>query len=365
MLETARRTPLHDLHVRAEAKMVPFAGYLMPVEYAGILKEHERVRTGCGLFDLSHMAEFRLQGPGALEFLQGLVTNDLARLSRGQALYTVICNPEGGVLDDVIAYSLPDYFLLVVNAGNRAKIAQWLRSRLPKEVTFEDESDSTALLALQGPRSEELLQKHTPLRLSDLAYYSAAATEVEGLPALVARTGYTGEDGFELYVSNGDGSTLWQKLLSDHESEGLRPCGLGARDTLRLEAGYPLYGHELGEDITPIEAGLSWVVKWDKGDFVGKESLARVKDAPPRRLIGLTLEKGIPREGYPVLLDGQPAGGVTSGTFSPTLRKGIAVAYVETPLLGKNKAVEVEIRGKPFPGSLVKLPFYRGSVKRK
>ncbi len=331
--------------------MVPFGGWEMPVQYAGVKAEHEAVRTRAGVFDVSHMGEFRVTGPDAEAFLQHVTTNDVARLKPGRAQYNWLPNETGGLVDDLYVYRVgPEEFLLVVNAANIEKDWAHLQRYAPGfSVGLSDESDRWGLLAVQGPAAELLLQPHVDVDLSAKKKNSFFKATLLGFPVMLARTGYTGEDGFEVFVEAGEAGALWEKLLA----LGLSPAGLGARDTLRLEAGFPLYGHEFAEDLHPLASSYTWVVK-DKA-HVGREGL---RAAPPVRLIGLTLERVPVREGYPVLLGGQPVGHVTSGTISPTLGHPIAMALVRTDAAAAD-TFEVEVRGKAHPARRVELPFYR------
>ncbi|MBX5437378.1 MAG: glycine cleavage system aminomethyltransferase GcvT [Alicyclobacillaceae bacterium] len=346
--------------------MVVFAGWEMPMQFTGIVAEHTAVRTRAGLFDVSHMGEIEFVGPGAFEFLQGLVTNDLTRIAPGQALYTPMTNDAGGCLDDLVIYRLePERFLAVVNAANTAKDMAWFRDHAPPAaVTITDRSAEVALLALQGPLAEAVLQPLTRANLSGLRRFRFFVNVVAGVRCLVSTTGYTGEDGFELYTRATDAIKLWDAILEAGRAHQVLPCGLGARDTLRLEAALPLYGHELVEDITPLEAGLSAFVKLTKGPFPGWEVLRRqAEDGPPRMLCGLRLTErgGVPRQGYPVWSGDRTAGIVTSGTMSPTLREPVALAMMERGAAG---SLAVDIRGRRVAAELVPLPFYRRPTVR-
>jgi aminomethyltransferase len=357
------RTSLYATHLEEGARMVDFAGWEMPLQYRGIVAEHEAVRTSAGVFDLSHMGELEVSGPGAVDFVNGLITNDLAPVEPGRALYTAMCRPDGGILDDMVVYRFPDRVWLVVNASNREKIRRWVEEHLPPSgVALRDLSLETALVALQGPRAQELLAPLVDLNLDSIGYYRFAQGHVAGVPALISRTGYTGEDGFELYVAWQDGPQVWRAL----RQAGAPPCGLGARDTLRTEAGYALYGHEIDEVTNPLEAGLGWVVKLGKAGFVGKEALeARRQAGLSRALVGLLMEsRAVPRPGYSVEAGGREVGRVTSGTFSPTLSRGIALASVELACRSEGTPLEVVIRGRREPARVVKLPFVKGSVRR-
>ncbi len=354
------RTPLHDRHVRAGARLVEFAGWEMPVQYAGILQEHQAVRTRVGLFDVSHMGEVVFRGAKALEALDRAFTNDVGKAQDGQAQYGCLCRDSGGIVDDVVVYRRAANDLLVcVNAANRAKDFDWLAAHADG-ADVRNESDDWAQLALQGPLAAQVLQRLTKVNLSALRSYRFAPGEVAGVPCLVARTGYTGEDGFELFCPSASGSRLWDALLEAGEPEEIEPCGLGARDSLRLEMAYRLYGSDMDDTTTPLEAGLAWVVKLDKGDFVGRSALVKQKEAGvPRKLVGFTLtDPGIPRHGYAVLQDGRKVGDVTSGTKSPSLGTSIGLAYVPTALAAEGSTFAVEIRGRAAAARVVKTPFY-------
>jgi aminomethyltransferase len=371
MAETTilQRTPIHDEHLKLGAKMVPFAGYEMPIQYpTGITAEHNAVRTAAGLFDVSHMGEFEVRGPRALDFVQHVTTNDASKLEVGQAQYSTLPNDEGKLLDDLLVYRFADRYMLVVNGSNRQKDFAWV-SRFAGQFGVElvDRTDDIALLALQGPRAEQILAKLTDADLASIRYYRFAEGEVDGVPAVISRTGYTGEDGFELYVPAEHGARLWARVMEAGAGEGLVACGLGCRDSLRLEMGMALYGNDLDEETTPLEAGLGWVVKLEKGDFVGRDALLRQKsEGVRRRLIGFRLkERGFPRHGYPVAVDGQTVGEVTSGTLSPTLGVGIGMAYVPAEAAKPGTELGIVIRDKAVPAEVVKPPFHTtGTVKR-
>lgn len=355
------RTPLHDAHRALGARLVDFAGWEMPVQYRGIIDEHTAVRRRAGLFDVSHMGEIELRGPGALAACQRATANDVRRLGDGAAQYSLLLDPGGGIVDDVIVHRLAaERLMICVNASNRAADLAYLREHAGGAEVV-DVSDATALLALQGPRATAILGRCTALALAAIPRFAFAAGEVAGRRALVAHTGYTGEDGWELYTASADARPLWDALLDAGQDEDLGPAGLGARDTLRLEAALPLYGHELGLDTTPDEARLAWVVRPDKGDFVGREALLAARRRGPRRqLVGVELiAAGVPRAGYRVLRDGRPVGTLTSGTRSPTLGKGIALGYVEPAASAVETALAVEIRGRAVAARVVGLPFYR------
>lgn len=359
----AKRTPLYAMHLAAGAQMVEFAGWEMPLQYSGILEEHRAVRERAGLFDVSHMGRIEVAGTDAVDFLQKMLTNDVAGMKPGQALYALMCLPDGGTIDDVILYRTgEERFLVVVNAANTSKDLEWLdeHSRTYR-ISLENLTSTMAQLALQGPLAASILQETADLPLADLPSYSFLEGKVAGVPCLIARTGYTGEDGFELYVSAEAVQQIWESLIRTGEGRGLKPAGLGARDTLRLEAGLPLYGNELAETISPLEAGLERFVRFNK-DFVGREALLEQKEKGlSRKRIGLRLlEKGIPRKGYVVTREGKEIGLVTSGAFAPSLGQAIAMALVAPEGWQVGTQVEVVIRGKGVRGEVVPVPFYRG-----
>lgn len=364
--ETLKRTPLHAVHRAAGARMVPFGGWEMPVQYSSILEEHRAVRTRAGLFDVSHMGEVELLGPGALALVQRLVTNDVERLAPDQALYSPMCTPEGGIIDDLLVYRMGDRLMLVVNAANTAEDLAWIGEHAGSDVQVVDRTAEIALLALQGPRAQEILQRLTSVTLSALRYYwFRQDIEVGGRRALVSRTGYTGEDGFEIYVDARDAVHLWNALFDAGHPSGLLPAGLGARDTLRLEAGYLLHGNDMDKATTPLEAGLGWTVKFGKGEFIGDDVLAAQKEAGiGRRLIGFTLaERAIARHGFPIRRDGANIGRVTSGSFGPTVEKSIGLGYVPPRAAAPGEPIAVEIRGRAALGVVTKLPFYTRGKK--
>jgi aminomethyltransferase len=364
LVTSQRQTPLHAVHERLGATMTSFAGWQMPLRYAGETAEHQAVRHAAGLFDLSHMGEILLSGPGAGAALDYALVGHLSALAPGRARYTMICAPDGGVLDDLVVYRQGEQeFLVIANASNTATVFRELAERAAShEADVVDATGDYALIAVQGPAAAGILGPLTGLDLSAMKYYAGAFGDVAGRGAWVARTGYTGEDGFEVYCRPDDAPHVWDTLATAGAAAGLVPAGLAARDTLRLEAGMPLYGNELGPDVTPFEAGLGRVVKFDKpGDFVGREALAaRASEGPRRRLAGLTIRsRRIPRHGYPVLADGQPRGAVTSGAPSPTLGVPIAMAYLEAGTDLEHSELAVDIRGDAVPADVTDLPFYR------
>ena len=372
--EPLRETALCQRHQQLGARLIPFAGWLMPVQYSGVIDEHRTVRTTAGLFDLGHMGQVEVTGPDALMFLQLVTTNDVSALEPGHAQYSLLPNEQGGVIDDIIVYRLPDQpgYFVVINAANHAKDVAWLQSqranRPELDVRVEDVSDSFGMLAIQGPRAEGIVASLTGTDLSGLGPFQWLRATIAEVPTLVARTGYTGEDGFEFYVPQEGTGELWDGLMEMGGAQGLKPIGLGARDTLRLEARMPLYGNELAEDISPIEAGLGWAVKLDKGPFVGREAIAEVKESgPSRRTVGFQLleRAGSARHGYAVQLGGRDIGIVTSGAHSPTLGKEIGLALITADVAGVGKPLDIVIRDRPVKAEQVKLPFYRRSRNQK
>lgn len=363
---TLKRTALYARHRDLKGKIIEFGGWEMPVDYAGILAEHRAVRTAAGIFDLSHMGEIDVTGPNALPFINNIITNDAAALVEGQICYTAACKEDGGILDDLLVYRLPEKWMLVVNASNTDKMVRWCHAHAGGGVTVRDVTQETALIAVQGPKAEPIVQAVTRDPLAQVGYYHVITTQVAGIPAIVSRTGYTGEDGFEVYVSSASAQGVWDVLMEAGERWGLAPAGLGARDTLRLECAYCLYGHEIDEDHHPLEAGLGWVVKLGKEDFIGKSALAAAKAAGlSRKLVGIQLaERGVPRQGYAVTRGGAPGGVVTSGAIAPTLNTPIALAYVPVDWAAQGTPLEVVIRDRSVPAAVVPLPFYKGSAKR-
>jgi len=355
-----KRTPFYDKHVALGAKVVPFAGYEMPVQYPqGITAEHKAVRERCGLFDVSHMGEFIIRGERAIDFVNYVTTNDVAALAIGQVHYSTILNELGTIEDDCLVYRFPDRVMMVVNASNVAKDYAHIAKHAAKfGVTIEDVSDEMGLLALQGPEAVKILQPLTKTDLSAIEYYHFAEGEVAGMPMIISRTGYTGEDGFELYHDVRYSSRLWDALM---KAGNVTPAGLGARDTLRLEMGMALYGNDIDDSVTPLEANLAWLVKLKKGEFVGSDVLNQQKaNGVSKKLIGFTLpDRNIARHGYPVYVNGVPSGIVRSGTMSPTLGIPIGTAYVPTEQAKEGNTFDVEIRGKRVPATIVKPPFYK------
>ncbi len=355
-----RRTPLYERHRALGARLVPFAGYEMPVQYAGIIAEHRAVRSAAGLFDLSHMGEFQFTGPGAGAAVDRLVSSDIAGLAVGQARYGLLCNERGTIVDDVIAYRTgSDSYLMVVNAANIAKDRAHVERHLPKNVAFADRSDETSLVAIQGPKAAAILSRVTQGDVVGLPAFGVTEARVGGAQATVARTGYTGEDGFEVFVANADAERVWTGLLEAGKGDGIVPVGLGARDTLRLESRYSLYGNDIDETTGPVEAGLGWTCKLDK-EFIGRDAVARQKaEGPRRKIVGLVVDGGVARHGHDVISGGRPIGIVTSGTYGPTVDKNIALAYVPTELSKTGTTLAVRIRDRDVPATVVKVPFHR------
>lgn len=367
MTET-KKTPLYDNHVELGAKIVDFAGWLMPLQYTGALDEHNNVRTNAGLFDTSHMGEILVTGSDALSAVQSVITNDISKIEVGRCQYNIVCNEEGCALDDVIVYKYSDEkFFFCVNAGNIDKIYKWLTDKIGDKVTVENQSNDYAMIALQGPTSTECLKpliKDETINLDTMKPFRFFETEICGANCIVASTGYTGEKGFEIFCPSSFAATIWDSLLKVGSPFGIKPAGLVSRDTLRLEMGYPLYGNELNENTTPIEAGLGKYVKFTKGDFIGKKVLENQATNGTKKLLkGFTLtDRGIARSHYKVLLDGRQVGEVSSGSFSPSLKKSIGMAFLNienNELATDEKSITIEIRGKQVKAVTTKMPFYK------
>ena len=360
-----KRTPFHEFHRAAGAKLVDFAGFEMPVRYTGDVREHMAVRTAVGLFDISHMGEFEVRGAGAAEWLDRMVTNHVGGLAEGQALYSPMCRPDGGIVDDLLVYRYAGHHMLVVNAANLAKDFAWLASHVPAGVTLEDRSDATALLAVQGPKAADVLRGHVPEEALELGYYRFTTGSLFGVPATISRTGYTGEDGFELYFAPEHATTVWEGLRHAGEPHGLELIGLGARDTLRLEMGYMLYGNDITDTTSPLEAGLGWTVKLAKpGDFHGRDVIAKQKaEGLTRRLVGFQLDgRRVPRHDMVIRSGGRAIGAVTSGTFSPSLERPIGMGYVEVGSAANGNMLEIEAGSTTLSARITARPFYtRGS----
>jgi aminomethyltransferase len=341
--------------------MVDFAGWDMPVQYTSIVEEHQAVRTAAGLFDISHMGRFRVTGQAAFDYLQGLVTNDLSKVAVNHAQYNLICNEKGCILDDLVVYHAEEGFMVVVNAANRERDLDWMREHAPKGVEVEDRTFELALVAVQGPKAQQLLPSEA---LDDIPYFGFRPGEAAGQRALISRSGYTGEDGFEIFVKSERVGAVWDAILAAGSAAELLPCGLGARDACRLEAALRLYGSDMDETTNPYEAGLGWTVKLQKGEFIGRQALVKVKEAgPTRQLVGLkSVDRSIPRHGATVLKDGSAIGNVTSGTYSFWLNQAIGLALVDAGVAPPGTQLEVEARGQRGKAEVTPLPFYRGSV---
>lgn len=358
-----KKTPFNDIHVAAGARMVEFGGWDMPVQYKnGIVYEHHIVRNKVGVFDVSHMGEVEVKGTDAEAFLNLISTNDVSKLTPGKAQYTAMCYENGGIVDDMIIYKLPKYFMVVVNASNKDKDFDWMKKHVSGDVQLRDESDETALLAVQGPDAEKTLQKLTDTDLSKIPYYGFEIGKLAGVDMYLSRTGYTGEPGFELYFHTPHAASVWKAIFEAGAEFGIEPVGLGCRDTLRTEMGYALYGNDISQDRNPLEAGLGWITKLDKTNFIGRDALLKIKaDGLKKRLTGIVLdEKAIPRSHYEVVNEtGELIGEVTSGTFSPSMEKGIAMAYLHPEFAKEGTRVGIKIRNAVQWGSVVKFPFLK------
>ncbi len=365
----SKRTPFYNFHVEAGAKFTEFGGWGMPVSYSGILEEAMAVRTSCGLFDLCHMGEFILTGEDSGKFLNRVTTRDVTKLAPGEIVYSLLCTEEGGIIDDILIYRFDDKgsptYMVVANAANTSKDLEWLMAQEHRSeaIEIQDKSQEIGLLAIQGPKSPEILAQLTEEELSSLTYYTFRMMKVGGVDALVSRTGYTGEDGFEIYFNPSEGLQLWDKLLS---AGSIIPVGLGARDVLRLEMGYTLYGNDINEDTDPLEARISWTIAWEKDEFIGKEALLRKKEkGVSRRLTAFVMdERGVPRHGSPIFYEGSEIGRVTSGTYSPYMKKEIGMGYLPIELTSPETRIEVDIRGKVRKAHVVKTPFVPSRVKK-
>jgi aminomethyltransferase len=363
---TVERTPIYEEHVRLGARMTNFGGWEMPLQYSSIREEHEAVRQAAGLFDLSHMGEIDLSGAEAAKEAERLLTNQVAGLKLGRARYTLICNERGGIIDDLLIYAQEGGFVLVVNAGNQDRDYDWVRSHAGN-TTVRNVGRQTALIGVQGPRAPELVQRLADRDVQSLKYYAFLDGKVGRIPCRISRTGYTGEDGFELFCANELASELWRRLLEEGRTVGLRPAGLGARDTLRLEAAMRLYGNDMDDETNPLEAGLDWIVKFDK-EFIGREALVAARDRGLGRVLAgiRMLDRNIPRHGYPILLEGRRVGMVSSGNVSFTLGYNIGLAFVPPDLSRPGTSLTVEVRGAAAPAVVVDLPFYvRPGQKKK
>ena len=346
--------------------MVEFAGFLMPLQYTSIMAEHRRVRSTVGVFDVSHMGEIEFWGEGALEFLQRMTINDVSRLAVNQAQYSAMCYQDGGIVDDLLVYRFPDHYMMVVNAANTEKDYQWLKEHQPPDVEIKNVSDQITLLAVQGRKSQPTLQKLTPLDLSTIRYYHFREGMLADIPMVISRTGYTGEDGFELYIDRKHSQRVWDAVMEAGREFNIEPVGLGARDTLRLEMKYCLYGNDIDQTTNPLEAGLGWLIKFDKGDFIGREALLKIKERGlTRRLVGFRMEvRAIPRHGYLIFKGDQRVGHVTSGAFSPCLGVGIGMGYVKREFSEVGSELEILIRGERARARVVETPFYKPSLRK-
>ncbi len=355
-----KKTALYDMHVALGAKMVDFAGYVMPIQYSGILQEHKRVRRSVGLFDVSHMGEFFVTGERALDYLQRLTTNNVATLSLNQAQYTLMCQEDGGIVDDLIVYRLPDRYMMVVNAANIQKDWTWAKKNLIEDVILNNRSDDFSLLALQGPRADDTLKALSDIELDAIGSFELAQGDVAGVETIVSRTGYTGERGFELCFLNEHSETVWTALMEAGKEYEIEPIGLAARDTLRLEMKFPLYGNDIDATTNPLEAGLKFATKLKKGPFVGRDAILEARERGiERKLVGFEMQgKAFPRKGYALMADGKEIGHVTSGTFSPMLEKSIGTGYVQKPYDAVGSEISVLIRSREVPAVVVKTPFY-------
>ena len=356
----SKKTALFEVHQKLNAKMVAFAGYMMPIQYEGILAEHKRVRSTVGLFDVSHMGEFMVKGPNSLDFLQNLTVNDVSKLNVGEVQYSAMCYENGGIVDDLLIYRLPDHYMVVVNASNLQKDFDWMEQHLMDGVTLTNDSEKYCLLALQGPDSLKVLSALTDDKIDQMAFYTIIEGSVAGVPAFISRTGYTGEFGFEIGIAPDNAVAVWQGLMEAGKPYDIAPIGLGARDTLRLEMKYCLYGNDIDATTHPLEAGLGWITKLKKGDFIGREKIVAAKKAGlKRKLVCLKFaDRAFPRHGYKIFAGDEEIGAVTSGTVSPMLNQGIAMAYVAKKWAGVDSVVNVEIRKKRMSATVVKPPFY-------
>ncbi len=356
-----KRTAFFDIHQSLGAKIVEFGGFEMPVQYAGIIEEHLTVRRAVGVFDVSHMGEFEVRGNDALQFLQQMTVNDVSKLTEGRVQYSAMCYDDGGIVDDLLVYHAGDHYMLVVNASNIQKDFEWLQAHCQGDVQLKNASDEFSLLAIQGPKSLETVQKLTKVPLSTIEYYHFKRGTVAGVPTIISRTGYTGEVGYELYFesSPATGRKIWDAVFTAGKGLGIAPIGLGARDTLRLEMGFCLYGNDIDKTTHPLEAGLGWITKFNKGDFIGKKPMLAAKESGlKRKLVGLTLpEKNIARHGYTLTSNGSTLGHVTSGTFSPSLQRSIAMGYVDAAHAEPGSVIRVPIREKSVEATVVKIPF--------
>jgi aminomethyltransferase len=354
-----KKTPLFDRHAALGGKMIDFGGWSLPVYYSSIMEEHKWTRESCGFFDVSHLGELRVSGPGALDHLQKRLTSDISKALPGKVVYAVICDEKGYALDDILVYGAPAEYYIIVNAANIERDFLEFKKYAPADVLIEDFSEHMACVAVQGPKSQAILEKLFGFKLTDMAYYTHIEQTFEGDSVWISRSGYTGEDGFEIFSANEKVSAIWDKLVKEGKALGALPCGLGARNTLRLEAGNPLYGHELDERTTPLDAGMKFVVNFDKGDFVGREALLAQKEAGTKKALVAfkMLDRSVPRDGYPVFYNGKNAGSVTSGSFAPTVGAGIGLAFVSPQALPAGTKIQIEIHGRMADAEIVKRPF--------
>ncbi len=362
-----KRTPFYEIHLELGAKIAPFAGFEMPIHYEGIITEHKRVRESVGIFDVSHMGEFKVSGKDALKFLQKVTVNDVSKLAPGRAQYSAMCYENGGIVDDLLVYNLGDYYMVVVNASNIEKDFEWMQRHIEGDVKLENISDEVALLAVQGPNSLLTLQKLTDVDLKQIKYYHFVRGKLADVEMIISRTGYTGELGFELYFDAKPElcRRVWSAIMEAGKEFNIGPVGLGARDTLRTEMGYMLYGNDIDGDTNPLEAGLDWIVKFDKGDFIGKESLLKVKsEGLKRKLVGFVIDGRVPpRHGQEIFKDGEKIGFVTSGTFSPILERGIGLGYVDIKFAKPGERITISSHGRNLEGTTVNLPFVENRAK--
>lgn len=367
-MDSVKKTALYDEHVIAGGKIIDFAGWALPVQYEGIIEEHEAVRNAAGMFDVSHMGEVDVTGPDAFAFVQNLVTNDVSTLENHQILYAMMCYETGGVVDDLLVYKFAeDHFYLVINASNVTKDFEWMQKQAEGfNVTLVNQSDEVSEIAIQGPLAQEILQKVVDVDLAEIKFfYCNRNVMIDGAKCLVSRTGYTGEDGFEVYTDYASIAKVWRKLMEVGTPMGLKPTGLGCRDTLRFEATLPLYGNEIDQDITPLEAGLGFFVKLGKENFIGKEALVAQKEAGlPRKTVGFEMEKGIPRHGYEVLAGDEVIGIVTTGYFSPTLKKNIGLALIDSKYGEMGSELGIRVRKNVFPATVISKRFYQKNYKK-
>ncbi len=356
-----QKTALYDTHQSLGAKIVEFAGYLMPVQYRGIIEEHKKVRSSVGMFDVSHMGEFIIKGDNAREYLQKMTLNDVTKLVDTRAQYTGMCYEDGGMVDDLVLFRFPDHYMMIVNASNREKDFQWMKQNLEEGVELTDISEDTCLLAVQGRHAEASLQKLSDIELSPIKFYWFREGQIDGIDVVFSRTGYTGEDGFEVAFDAKHAVRIWNAILEAGKEFDIDPIGLGARDTLRMEMKYCLYGNDIDETTNPIEAGLSWITKVDKGDFIGRGPIVKAKEeGVSRKLVGFELkDRAVPRHGYRIVKDSKDIGYVTSGTFSPSLEKGIGLGYVNLPFNEVGTEIMLQIRGREVAAEVVKTPFYQ------